>query len=364
MPHRAVILMLALIAAFATLAPARAQDSPSVAVNQIDAANYPQVTAVVTVLDASGVPVSNLTQPQFAAIVGDEAGAVTSVQSAQDATLRLSVTLVIDVSGSMAGAPLAAAKEAASAFVQSLGPNDEAALFSFAGAVTPVVPFTSDKAALAQGIAGLQALGPTALYDAVQSAVYAANSSAAPRKAIVLLSDGENDAAGSPSTDAGSLTAARDAKVPVFAIGFGAAPGPYLRLLADETQGQFRTADASDISTVYQSIAQLLRSQYVVTFDAPGAADGADAVLRIEADVAGTIVSSPPAPFKRGIAPAAPTPAPTTAPAAPAIDGDSGAAPLALVFAATVAAIALVAGVIFFVRRSACPLCSASTTDW
>ena len=108
--------------------------------------------------------------------------AIAGVSAAQDASVPLSVVLMVDVSGSMAGAPIEAAKAAATQFVAQLAPDDRAALYSFAGTVTPVVPLTADRAALNAGIAGLQAGGPTALYEAVETAVFAANAAPAAAK--------------------------------------------------------------------------------------------------------------------------------------------------------------------------------------
>ena len=145
---------------------ARAQEPPpSLAVTQVDATEYPVLRTIVTALDPRGVPAPGLTVADFCTSSSDVR--VTGVEPAQDASLRLNVVLVIDTSGSMAGAPLAAAKAAASQFATSLGPNDAAGLVAFSGDVRPLVGFTSDAGALTAGIDGLTAAGNTALYDAV-----------------------------------------------------------------------------------------------------------------------------------------------------------------------------------------------------
>src|SRR4029077_9962223 len=138
-----------------------------------------------------GVPVDGLVPSQFQALEDGKQIPVTSVRAAQDEAAHLTVVVVIDVSGSMLGTRMEQAKAAATAFVQQLGPNDEAAVISFSNTVTPVVPLTNDRLALTNGIAGLQAVGGTALYDAVEAGVYAAAASTAPRSAVVVLTDGE-----------------------------------------------------------------------------------------------------------------------------------------------------------------------------
>ncbi|MEX2227430.1 MAG: VWA domain-containing protein [Dehalococcoidia bacterium] len=303
---------------------ASAQDpQPSVAVSQLDSASYPEMTAVVTVLDANGTTVRGLPPEAFTASDGANAVQVAAVQPVLDASLSLGVVLIIDVSGSMEGEPLAAAKAAATAFVRQLDPADEAALLAFQDDVQLVIDFTTDREALVAGIDGLVAAGATSLYEAVQAGVFAARSSQAPRQAIVMLSDGQNDTLTSDATEAGSLDSARGAGVPVFAIGFGGGADPaYLGRLADASGGRYSAASATDVAAVYTAIAQQLRGQYALTLRSTAAADGADASLVVAVDVGGQRVQSPPAPFVRGEAPPAAV-VPTSAPRPPAADADT-----------------------------------------
>lgn len=344
-----------LIAATATLTllrpaqNARGQTpSGTVVVNQLDATGYPEMRAVVTVLTSDGVPAVGLAPAAFA-VAGDDA-AIASVSSAQDASLGLGVVLLIDTSGSMQGAPIAAARQAALQFITQLGPNDEASIIEFSDSVRVVTPFTSDRATLDAGIAGLDAVGPTALYEALQAAAFAARSSSLPRQAILLLSDGKNEAPGSPATAADSIAAVRGARVPVFTVGYGAdADVAYLRQVATESSGAAYLADQFDVATTYAGIGELLRSQYVLTLRAPAPADGADAALRVSATVDGQVVTSDPVPFVRGTAPAvvlptAVVPPPSTAPVAAAEGGGSDATPvIAIVAVAAVCALVVLA---------------------
>ena len=313
------ITAVAAVAAALAPAPARAQQpaSPSLTINQVDASTFPDINVVVTALDARAVPARALNAAQFQAFDNNTPLTISSVQAAQDQNLRLATVIVIDISGSMAGDPLDRAKEAATEFVRSLSSNDEAAVISFNDTVTPVVAFTSDRQKLTSGIAGLQAGGGTALFEAVQTSAFVAGSSKAPRSAVVFLTDGENDTQTSQATSDGSLAAARGAGIPNFTVGFGAAPDArYLQALATATQGQYRAATTGTIATVYADIATLLRNQYVVTVRGLGAADGKDASLQIIAFIGDTPAAAV-ATYKRGTAPATVVaPQPTAAQAA------------------------------------------------
>jgi hypothetical protein len=198
----------------------------------------------------------------------------------------------------------------------------------------------------------LQAAGGTALYEAVQTSAFVASASRSPRAAVIVLSDGENDAPGSQATDQGSIAAAQGARVPVFTIGFGPTPdAPYLQGLSTATLGQYRPATSGTLSNVYADLATLLRNQYVLTIKASGTADGSDGSLQVIAFVGGTPAAAV-APYRRGIAAAAPTqPAPTAVAqeTKPAASGGRGNLPL-LVFAGLVAVVGLVAGGVAGVR--------------
>jgi VWFA-related protein len=354
MMSRALVALLFALACAVTLTaqrlPARAQQpQPVLTVNQVDAAAYPDVRAVVTALDARGVPVQGLTVREFEAFDGEIAVPVTAVESAQDASLKLSVVLAIDVSGSMLGEPLDRAKVAATDFVNALGPNDDASIVAFNQAVTLAVPFTNNRQQLADGIASLQAGGGTALYEAVQDAAYAARVANSPRAAVVLLTDGENADTTSTATADGSLAIARGAGVPVFTIGFGTAPdATYLQDLSATTQGTYNAANNANLATVYQDLAALLRNQYVLTLREFAPADGNTASLRLLATIDG-VPTAAVASFARGQAAAPPPargPAPTPAPTPASMPKDRGSAPL-IVYSAIVGAVVALGAVAF-----------------
>ncbi len=329
------------------------QPGAAVTINQLDASKYPQLSAVVTVLDARQLPVPALTDAQFEAFDGEQATPITTVRSAQDESLRLSVIVVIDVSGSMATS-FSSAQQAASQFVTSLRANDEAAIVAFNDKVTVAAPLTADKRALTDTISRLQPGGGTALFEAVQTGAFLAREANTPRAAVVLLTDGENDTTASSSTEADSLSSVRSAGIPLFTIGYGAAPDVrYLQSISTATQGDYRAATSASVVAVYDNIAALLRNQYVLTMTATAPANGDDATLRIVANVGGSAASAEAA-FKRGAAPvsAAPTAAATAAgtsdddePAATSSGGSNFAllAIGAIVGLAAVAAIILVA---------------------
>jgi len=351
----AFILAIGALAAVRLMPPAVAQDpdaAPSLTINQLDASAYPQLRAIVTVLDGRGIPARGLAAAQFQAFDGNTQLTALGAVAAMDQDLQLNAVITIDVSGSMEGDPLTSAKAAATEFVQSLGPNDRAALISFSDEVTPVLPLTNDKTALAAAIAGLQASGGTALYEGVQVSAYLAGSVATQgqRAVVILLSDGENETRASDASAETSLQIAGGSGIPIYPIGFGSLTDvAYLESLAAVTSGQFRAATPGTIADVYAELSDLLRSQYIVTVRDDSPADGSEGTLQIVAFVGSSPAASI-ATFKRGTP--APPPVPIVQPAAPSPLEDGGGSDnrYATVFGGVVALVTLIGAGAFFRR--------------
>ncbi len=93
--------------------PARGQvdETLTVQIAGVDASSYPTLTATVNVLDATQRPVLGLDASAFVAALDGETLRVANLASAEDSGLGIAVVLTFDVSGSMEGAALAAAKD-------------------------------------------------------------------------------------------------------------------------------------------------------------------------------------------------------------------------------------------------------------
>ena len=176
MAHRVLLLAASTLLLLVLLAPAvvTSAQSPEPAALRIDSINidsFPSIETTVTVLDANGVPVPGLPPENFGATIGGQSAPVTGASGAADDAAGISVVLVFDVSGSMAGLPLETAKTAGKALIEQLHQNDLVAVISFGDAVELVQPFTNDRDALAASIDALASAGNTALYEAVSGSL-------------------------------------------------------------------------------------------------------------------------------------------------------------------------------------------------
>ncbi|HEX5938743.1 MAG TPA: VWA domain-containing protein, partial [Dehalococcoidia bacterium] len=264
--------LMVIMAAIALGLAAPAAAGPAVGeITSIDTLEYPVVTVSVPVVDETGQAVAGLTAENFTVEHNGRPGTVESVDLAVNTDVGAGVVVVIDVSGSMAGAPIEAAKAAATSFVGSLSASDLVAVVAFSDSVQLVQPFTADKAAATTVIQGLSVFGDTALFEAANQSIDFAQQSGLTRQAIVLLSDGANDDPnGGPAPDL-VIARAAELEVPIFAVALGAgADGTFTQQLADATGGAAFIANTpAELPGLYDAVARRLNGEYIVRYRAP-----------------------------------------------------------------------------------------------
>lgn len=230
-----------------------------------------EAVAYVSALDEFSRPVQEVTDLTVSVDGQRVDPASVAVQASADA--GIAIVLGIDASGSMGGEPLARAQEAAISFVGQLLANDEVGLAVFSGEPPAGVAFVTDRQAALDAISALAADGGngTALYDAVATMIEGARAAPLQRRAILLLTDGNDTGDRSATSRDDVLDLARSAGVPFYAVGLGtAADEGFLRELAGVSSGRyFAASGAADIPAVFDAIATTLRGQVVVTFDMP-----------------------------------------------------------------------------------------------
>ncbi|MQA00924.1 MAG: VWA domain-containing protein [Dehalococcoidia bacterium] len=352
-------LIVAVLAAVVLPGSALADGEIAVDVAEVDDSEFPLVHAVLTA-DLDGRPLEDIAAADLEVLESGSPARIESVVRAVDADIPLGLVLVIDVSGSMEGEMLARAKASAASLVESLGAGDAAAVLSFADRAEVVQPMTSDRAALLAAIDGLAALGNTTLYDAVDTAVRVAEEAGYARRAVVLLSDGQDFGGLSTRTREQSLEGIADGGALFYTVGIGAEiDRPYLEEVAARSGGRFfPVATVEEMAAVYESLQSLLRSQFVVTFESvadPSARERSMAVTVRSGEANGTVErgytsrrEAAPPPAATAVAPVTtPAVAPPVAVEAPAVEESSGLPLLPL----GLAAVALIGAGAFVLRR-------------
>ena len=242
---------------------------------------YPNARAVVGIEHDGEESGLTLDESAFAITIDGEPVSAISAELAASEDAPLDLLFVIDTSGSMAGDPLASAKAAAKALIAELAVEDRIALLHFGDEVRFAQTFTADRALINAALDDLVAQGNTALYQATAAGSIAIADSKASRRAVVLLSDGADFGGRSTATREEALAAASAVGAPFFVIAQGIdLDRPFLQEIADVTNGHYLEAPRpEDLDALYVSIGRLLRSQYVVTFDASSVSASADTVI-------------------------------------------------------------------------------------
>jgi tight adherence protein B len=242
-------------------APAGAQPADALDITSVDTAGYPAVTAVVTApagLGGAGYPAS--------AFEVTEDGEPVDHTVQRVPTSSLEILLVVDTSGSMKDAPIAAARAAATEFLSVLPADTRVGVVAFGSQPSLVASPTTDRALLTSRVGRLTASGETALYDAVAFAKSQFTPEARDR-AIVLLSDGGDTA----STTTLDQAAAAGVRTNVIELVTGESNRAVLGRLADAGGGSVSSvSDPAALAGLYRAAAASLANQYRVTYESSG----------------------------------------------------------------------------------------------
>ena len=176
------------------------------------------INVTATVTDRTGRFVRGLAESDFRVFDDGRPQPITHFSAER---VPVSIGIVIDTSGSMDGEKMEAARDALDRFLtQLLDPADEVFLYRFDNAPSLVEGWTRDKQRISNAVRAIQPHGGTALYDAVGDAVQMAQHGRNQKKAVLVISDG-NDT--SSRTDVVALRQLiRQTEVLVYAIGIDA----------------------------------------------------------------------------------------------------------------------------------------------
>ena len=221
MMQRVFSSLFVLLVASVALPSAQTQGTPPPAQTPGDPQSFKFRTGVelinvhATVTDQSGRFVPGLTKEDFRVFDEEQPQAVTHFNAER---VPVSLGIVVDTSGSMDGDKMIAARQALDRFLfQLTDPDDEVFLYRFDNAPELVEGWTRDKRRVSESLNRMQPRGSTSLYDAVADAVRLAQQGHNRKKAVVVISDG-NDT--SSRTDVFAVKQLiRETEVLVYAIG-------------------------------------------------------------------------------------------------------------------------------------------------
>src|SRR6266849_10725 len=272
------------------------------------------VNVVATVTDGRGRYIPNLSQDDF---ILEEDGKPQQISHfSQDRNVPVSVGILLDTSASM-DRKIRTAVEAVDRFIRRIHPDDEIFLMTFSGEPVLRQDFTDDRERLSQSLRRIFPTGGTALYDALAVSVTTIHSSRHDKRAILVITDGQDTASAVKLDEV--LQSIRRSDVLVYPIGISPltyAKGPdrnpwgwplpallagksgiqkkrdevdmdVLHAFAEHSGGRaFLLAESfigrgGQIEKILDVIADELRSQYTLGYYAPSPDDGHFHSIRI-----------------------------------------------------------------------------------
>ncbi len=257
--RRTPILLLIASLVLAVAGPTMAQGA-GFEIESVEVRDHPQVAVTVTVEN-------QLVGDEVPEFLITENGESREVAVAAAASADLKVVLALDVSGSMRGAPLAAAKDAAAQFINEMPSGVEIAIVSFGNSPALAAEFTDSKPTLLAAIDLLSARGETALYDGLVSAATLLSGEDEAGRTLVVLSDGGDTVSASSLAEAAAGLEILGAGLYAVELQSPENDSEALQTLAEAAGGLVIPADdPAALEELFGGIASELLSSYRLVF--------------------------------------------------------------------------------------------------
>jgi Ca-activated chloride channel family protein len=237
--------------------------------------NTDLITFTVTVTDLYGRFVSGLNKNAFT-IFDDKKEQEISFFSDDDSPV--SVGVIFDVSGSMSGDKVRRARDALSHFIQTSHDSDEYFLIAFNSRSQLLLDRTRDGNAVLDKLTFVQTKNNTALYDACYLGVERVQRGTHPKRALLLISDGQDN--NSRYTFNELRRVLKESDVVLYAVGIlggsdvGSSLGMEGQSILDELAGvsggkSFYPRSNAEMDDIFEQIALELRHQYSIGYRPP-----------------------------------------------------------------------------------------------
>jgi Ca-activated chloride channel homolog len=236
------------------------------------------VEVTATAVDRKGHTIHGLKKDDFTILENGSPQEIVRFANARGLPKRILVLL--DVSGSMRiRNKIGVAKGAVEALINNLKPEDEISLLYFAdGDVRRAVEYTKDRNQILDVMWELPAYGQTALRDAVEKAPFFATVEGNYQRALLLITDGVDNASTVTLDDA--VRSARQVDLPIYTVGLDPSGGKVktnghdkvkavtaMARLSDETGGRFSLVNNSArVRSALDQMIKDLENQYLIVF--------------------------------------------------------------------------------------------------
>jgi VWFA-related protein len=232
-----------------------------------------EVNQIFTVTDKKGHFVTGLRQENFG-LLDDGRPPLSVVQFTQQTNLPLRVGVMLDTSSSIRQRFQFEQDSAVEFFLQVLHLNDRAFVEGFDVQTDVAQDFTNNVDLLNQGIRKLRPGGGTALFDALyktcRDQMLTLRETGSVRKALILVSDGDDNYSRAEESDAIKMCQRADTIVYSISTNISATKDKgddVLRTISEATGGAaFYPVKIEDVALGFRNIEEELRSQYLLIY--------------------------------------------------------------------------------------------------
>jgi len=232
-----------------------------------------EVNLIFTVTDKKGRFITGLRREDFG-LLDDGRPPEAVLRFSQQTNLPLRVGIMLDTSSSIRQRFQFEQDSAIEFLLQILHRNDRAFVEGFDVETDVAQGFTNNVDLLNQGIRKLRPGGGTALFDALyktcRDQMLTLNEQGAVRRALILVSDGDDNYSRAEESDA--IKECQRADTIVYTISTNVSPSKdhgdeVLRQISDATGGQaFYPVRIEDVAVGFRNIEEELRSQYQLVY--------------------------------------------------------------------------------------------------
>ena len=255
-----------------TASPAAPQSQQGTEVGEQVIVNTDLITLTVTVTDTYGRYVSGLDKKAFKVFEDKEEQ---NIEYFSDDDAPVSVGVIFDVSGSMSGDKIRKAREALSRFIETSHDNDEYFLIAFNSRAQLILDKTRDGDAVLNKLTFIETKSNTALYDACYLGVEKVSHGAHPKRALLLISDGQDNDSRYTFSEVRRLL--KESDVVLYSIGImgGNDPGSSLGMAGQSTLDELSAVSggkaffpntSAEMDELFERIALELRHQYSIAY--------------------------------------------------------------------------------------------------
>lgn len=258
-----------LLNGFLLIFPAFAQENQDVGSDELIRIESDLVVLNATITDKSAEPVRGLKKNEFRIF---ENGVEQQIDFFEAEETPFAAVILLDTSGSME-TRVALAMSAAINFLDGLRPDDQTAIYNFDSKVSKVQDFSNSRD-INHRIFDLRAAGWTVLNDAVFEAARILADRPEKKKAIIVLSDGEDSR--SRRSESKALRAALDAGATIYTVDMTQISGNanrraqnqrVLKRFARKTGGTFiKTPGGRELREAFRNIVAELGTQYTLGY--------------------------------------------------------------------------------------------------